>query len=197
MKSMNAYFALGVLCLVLFGCSEQSSSGNIESNENEPESIPSIWSAELISDAMTDEETMAVFAEGDPLDYQSLENPVLTIYQPTTGMIQSSVALIEWNDYLGSGSQIWVNIRIDDQESDRSHWLMGSNGTSAWIYMDASDVYMHEWLEAERIRIQITPYGENPQTAEWDMYGFEEALAEHENWSFIDPAILPDRPDKE
>ena len=97
-----------------------------------------------------------------------------------------------WHDYVGDDSMDvcdewkWVEVRIGSAPSERQRWGV-SKDNKATFAPDWAGGLLKQMVGEDRMLLQVTPYGESPVTAVFDIDGLEvplRELAETCNWSF-------------
>lgn len=81
---------------------------------------------------------------------------------------------ISWDEYLGSDSPL-VTYRVGDGESWRSRWSLSTSNTAAF-YPGSHIALIREMMQSDRFVAQVTPYGESPITAVFDLSGLEQRI---------------------
>lgn len=101
-------------------------------------------------------------------------------------------AYVIWGDYLGDDSRDvyseWKNVtvRIGEREAKQERWGVSTDREATFAPNWAGNL-LKELLDEERLVLQTIPYGENPNTAIFDISGLRSVLGELAatcNWSF-------------
>lgn len=81
-------------------------------------------------------------------------------------------AYINWSDYLGSDGPV-VSYRIGDGKMQRQRWSL-STDSRATFYPGSHIGFIKELVGANRFVARVTPYGESPVTAVFELSGLPE-----------------------
>lgn len=101
-------------------------------------------------------------------------------------------AYVIWHDYVGDDSRDvysdwkYVTVRIGDAEAQRQRWNI-STDKKATFAPDWAGALLKKLATEDKLALRMTPYGENPITALFDLRGTRAALAplaETCNWEF-------------
>ncbi|WP_397542671.1 hypothetical protein [Roseovarius salis] len=101
-------------------------------------------------------------------------------------------AYVIWGDYLGDDSgdiySEWKNVtvRIGNDQAIQERWGV-STDRKATFAPDWAGNLLKQLLDEDRLVLQTIPYGENPNTAIFDISGFRSVLGELAgtcNWSY-------------
>lgn len=104
----------------------------------------------------------------------------------------STEAYAIWHDYVGDDSSSpyedykYVTVRLGDAPSERQRWGI-STDKQATFAPDWAGGLLKRMVGVDQMILQLTPYGENPVTAIFDIRGLREPLTELSqtcNWSF-------------
>lgn len=104
----------------------------------------------------------------------------------------STEAYVVWGDFLGDDSgdvySEWkrVTVRIGTAEAREERWGVSTDRNATFAPSWAGDL-LKELLGVDRLVLQTIPYGQNPNTAIFDVLGLREVLgdlAETCNWTF-------------
>jgi hypothetical protein len=91
---------------------------------------------------------------------------------------------INWGEYLGS-SGVTVSYRIGDDQLQRRRWSLSTDNRAT--FYPGSDIQLIRSLAGvDRFVANVTPYGESPVTAVFDLTGLEEHLPKLQsacNWN--------------
>jgi len=107
------------------------------------------------------------------------ENP--TYRSPVLGIrwIDGKTNLyIGWNNYLSDNTR--VTYRLDKEKAIKKTWN-GSTNKEATFYPGKSKTvikFIQKLMKADKLAVQITPYGEGPTTAVVDVGGLKNAIEE-------------------
>jgi len=80
---------------------------------------------------------------------------------------------INWGEYLGSEAK--VTARVGDTKAKTRTWGL-STDSKATFYPGGDITFIKELLETDRLVAQVTPYGESPVTAVFDLGGLPNAI---------------------
>ena len=81
---------------------------------------------------------------------------------------------LSWDVYLGLDSTRMLT-RFDDAKATTSTWLISTDRKS--VFVRGSDVaFAKKMMEHEKLLVQVTPYGENPVMATFNIQGLPEAI---------------------
>lgn len=87
------------------------------------------------------------------------------------GQLEVFVSL---DDYLGSDS-IPVTVRIGTSPAKQEEWGISTDGKAIFCPSD-NKAFLEKLLRSDRLVIRLTPYGESPVTATFDLVGLSEAI---------------------
>jgi len=83
---------------------------------------------------------------------------------------------IGWNNYLSDNTR--VTYRLDSEKAKKKTWN-GSTNKEATFYPGKSKTvikFIRKLMEADKLAVQITPYGEGPTTAVFDIRGLKNVV---------------------
>ena len=99
---------------------------------------------------------------------------------------------VHWDTYVGDDSRsaysTWKNVtvRIGSRPAETQRWSVSTSNDATFAPYWAGDL-LKDMLGADRLVLQMTPYGESPITAEFNTSGLHvvlEDLAKTCNWSY-------------
>ena len=97
--------------------------------------------------------------------------PILLVLRCRSGETE---AFIRWNDYLGL-DEARVTTRIGNAKAETRSWNISTDNL-ATFYRRNDVEFIKALLNTDRFLAQVTPYGENPVTATFDITGLSIAV---------------------
>ena len=169
----------------------------------EEEEVPDVPAAGAPAEEPEDEGKWRISRSTNPIDdtptislhltadsgRSRMGNPVVFIARCQSNTTE---AYAIWHDYVGDDSSSpyseykYVTVRLGDQESQRQRWSV-STDNEATFAPDWAGTLLKKMVEVDRMVLQLTPYGESPVTAIFDLTGMRgplRELADTCNWSF-------------
>lgn len=153
-----------------------------------PETYTGKWKTRISKNPIDDTKTvmLALFAESGASRWG---DPVAFIARCKSNKTD---AYANWDTYIGDDSNDvyanwkWVTVRIGDEPATTERWDVSSDHKATFAPSWSGD-FLKRMLKADRMVLQITPYGESPITAIFDTSGLDIALkdlAETCSWSY-------------
>lgn len=85
-----------------------------------------------------------------------------------------SEAYVSWPMYLGN-DKLPVTVRFDSDEAITENWGCSTDGKAVFSPFPFSD-FLQMILTSKRLVVRLTPFGENPETATFDISGFSDCV---------------------
>lgn len=154
-------------------------SQEIEGNQGTPmgvaspadESLGAQWKIDLSRSPIDDSETImartVALHDGDI--YGRGKRPSLVARWKEGSM----EVFLNFGQFLGSSGKAQVTIRYDREVAGVEQWSFSSDRES--VFAPSGEDSLRRLLKHERMVVRITPYGENPVTAEFDLRGLSKA----------------------
>lgn len=117
-----------------------------------------------------DDTTMIWFAlECEATTYRS---PVLDIRWDDG----KTILYIDWKNYLSDNTR--VTFRLDKEKAVTKNWTGSTSKTATFYSRRSKDniKFIQKLMEAGKLAVQITPYGEGPTTAVFDIRGLKNVV---------------------
>ena len=167
----------------------EEGSGPPQDTRDEPVSRdPGKWRVSRSTNPIDDSPTVVLSLTADS-GRSRFGNPVRFIARCQSNTTE---AYAVWHDYVGDDSRDvydewkWVEVRVGGAPSERQRWGV-STDKQATFAPDWAGSLLKRMVGEERMVLQVTPCGESPVTAVFDIRGLEtplKELAETCNWSF-------------
>jgi len=147
-----------------------------------------LWRLHTRTNPIDDTSTVTLSLEAET-GTSRLGNPITFVARCKSSKTETYVI---WGDYLGDDSRDvyseWKNVivRIGEGEARKERWGV-STDREATFAPDWAGSLLKEMLDEDRLVLQTIPYGENPNTAIFDISGLRNILGELAgtcNWSF-------------
>lgn len=81
---------------------------------------------------------------------------------------------VTFGSYLGSDSTV-VTLRLGQSAAKQEKWSLSTDGKAIFCPTD-DRAFVDQLLQNDRLVIRITPFGESPVTATFDLTGLSEAI---------------------
>lgn len=130
------------------------------------------WTVDVQTNPLDDTRRVVAILVADE-GQSSLGEPIGLVLECSS---RKTRAWVVWNDYLGN-SDVEVTWRLGTQKSRTKGWPVSTN-YQATFYPDDEVSFIRGLLIAGRLVVNVTPYGENPVTAIFDLAGIAAATAD-------------------
>lgn len=135
------------------------------------------WRTDISTNPLDDSKTVVLILEA--------ESPKMRRGKPTLFLrCQSNRTemYINWSTFVTTGDA-WVTTRIGNNKATSGSW--GTSTSNESTFAPRAIATIREMMQATQLIAQVTPHGENPATATFDISGLAEAikpLRETCNW---------------
>lgn len=130
------------------------------------------WTVDKKTNPMDDSKTVhisLVAASGN----SKYGKPIMLVAHCDSKKKEKTEMYINWQVYLGSGSETKVTLRIGANDATTSKWSTSSDRQRTVSYSPIST--LKEMLMVDRVVAQVTPFNQDPYTAIFNVSGLEEA----------------------
>ena len=83
--------------------------------------------------------------------------------------------IISWGTYLGSDNYKLINFRVGQAPATSSRWSKSNDGRGT-LFFGQELIFIQELLGSDQFVAQVTPYGEAPITAVFELHGIENVV---------------------
>jgi len=133
------------------------------------------WQVSITTNPLDDSQTVTLFLDANEAT-STWRDPVYLVLRCRGNKTE---AYIRWHDYLGSEAR--VTWRIGSGEAQTALWPVSTNSESTfypsnWFTPDAVVAFIKELLTVDQFVAQVTPYGESPITAVFDLTGLTNVI---------------------
>jgi len=145
------------------------------------------WEVANTINPIDDTQTTALFLSADSGKSKWGEPIVLMVRCAS----KRTELFIRWNDYLGGEAQVLT--RVGKEKASTTDWTLSTDSTASF-YPGSPIPFIRTLLKHEQLVAQVTPYGDSPVTAIFDINGLRNAiqpLMENCNWSETPPPPKP------
>lgn len=134
-------------------------------NSSEPENK---WYVTVDEDPMDDSKRIIFMLTADE-GVNAFGESIVLVLRYNAGKTE---IFINWDTYLGS--EAFVTIRVGKKDPETYKWPI-STSSEATFYPRDGLLLVRELLEADQFVARVTPYGDNPITAVFDVSGLKDA----------------------
>ncbi len=130
------------------------------------------WSTSTTTDPLTDQSIYIAMLDADSGSgrYGGRVGMVVRCSKNTTEWY------INWNSYLGI-DETAITHRVGKSKAQRRSWVVSTDHKSSF-YPGSPVPILKEMMKSDSLVANVTPYGENPLTASFNISGAEAALAD-------------------
>ncbi|WP_217625274.1 type VI secretion system-associated protein TagO [Roseovarius indicus] len=149
---------------------------------------PGAWRVRTSINPIDDTRTVSLFLDAET-GTSRYGDPITFVARCKSNRTE---AYVVWGEYLGDDSRDvyakWkhVTVRIGDEQARQERWGV-STDSKATFAPDWAGTMLKQLLDKNRLVLQTIPYGENPQTAIFDISGLRSVLGQLAgecDWSF-------------
>ena len=160
--------------------------GNPQAAIGTPPSEVGLWTVRESQDPIDDSKVISMSLSSTK-GTSSRGEPIIFIARCKSN---ETDAFVVWNEYVGSdtrssyGKSKTIQVRIDDQPSQTQTWGV-STDNEATFAPGWPGTMLKQMVNGEQLTLRMTPHGENPVTAIFDLKGMRphlEKLAQTCNW---------------
>ena len=128
------------------------------------------WIVKVEQNPIDDSRTVVLALQADSGE-SSWGKPIVIVLRCQSGKTE---LYINWNDYLGSEAEVLC--RVGKAKAETRKWSL-STDSQATFYPGAAVSFIRRLLLVNQLVCQVTPYGEGPTTAVFDLKGLGNAIA--------------------
>lgn len=130
------------------------------------------WEVHKEKSPLDDSLTVSIRREAEsPVHGGFRKSPAVLILRHKEG---KSEAYVSWPMYLGN-DKMPVTVRFDGDEAITDDWGCSTDGKAVFSPFPFSD-FLETVLTSKRLVVRLTPYGESPETATFDISGLADVL---------------------
>ena len=132
------------------------------------------WKVQTTTNPIDDSKTI-VFVLNAESGEGSFGTPVRLVIRNLSG---ATNVYVNWESYLGSEADVLMRVGKEKAKTDR--WSMSTDSKATFLPAKYNPVeFIGRLKTVETLVLQVTPYGDSPVTAVFNVIGFKEAIAPH------------------
>lgn len=167
---------------------DQAVSSKAQASSGSAAPGPGAWRVRTSINPIDDTRTVSLFLDAET-GTSRYGDPITFVARCKSNRTE---AYVVWGEYLGDDSRDvyakWkhVTVRIGDEQARQERWGV-STDSKATFAPDWAGTMLKQLLDKNRLVLQTIPYGENPQTAIFDISGLRSVLGQLAgecDWSF-------------
>ena len=132
------------------------------------------WQVQVETNPIDDSKTYIFYLPAESGE-STYGKPVVMILRYKSG---ETNIFVNWQSYLGSEADVLMRVGKEKAKTDR--WSMSTDSKATFLPAKYNPVeFIGRLKTVETLVLQVTPYGDSPITAVFNIIGFEEAIAPH------------------
>lgn len=128
------------------------------------------WNVSIDTNPIDDSKTVTLYLVADSGKSSMLGEPVVLFIRCKS--LETNL-FINWRDYLGS--EAIVLTRIGKEKAETRNWSLSTDSQATFFPRNEVD-FINKLLVVDSFVAQVTPYGESPVTAIFDIKGLSNAI---------------------